>query len=243
MGPRLQAAPVPPGDGTDAYASDMPSPLGRTAAPDRCGIDAATARPARIGILGGTFDPPHCGHVAAALACREALALDRVLLVVANEPWQKVPQRNVTPAEDRLAMVEAAVMGLEGVEASRMEIDRGGPSYTADTVADVLREADRAGLPRPELYLVVGADLVESLSTWKRVEELRPEVTLAVVSRPGTGLVEPDGWRAVTVRGDAVDVSSSEVRERLERGGPPDGLVPRAVVRCIRQRGLYAVRR
>jgi len=132
---------------------------------------------------------------------------------------------------------------LDGVEASRIEIDRGGPSYTADTVAAVLADAARHGLPRPELFLVVGADLVESLSTWKRVEELRPEVTLTVVARPGADPIEPAGWHAVVVHGDAVDVSSSEVRERLERGERLEGLVPEAVVRCIRRRGLYAVGR
>jgi nicotinate-nucleotide adenylyltransferase len=229
--------------GTDAYASGMSNPPDGGTASERGGTDDLPSRPARIGILGGTFDPPHCGHVAAALECRTALALDRVLLVVANEPWQKVPQRNVTPAEDRYAMVEAAVAGLQGVEASRMEIDRGGPSYTADTVAGILADTARAGHPRPELYLVVGADLVESLPTWKRVEELRSEVTLAVVSRPGTKPVEAPDWRSVMVHGDAVDVSSSEVRDRLERGEPLDDLVPEAVVRCIRRRGLYAVGR
>ena len=94
---------------------------------------------ARIGIFGGTFDPVHVGHLVAATWAREELGLDRVLLVVANVPWQKAGTRTVTPAEDRFRMVQAAVGGVAGVEASRIEIDRGGPSYTIDTVRE-LRE-------------------------------------------------------------------------------------------------------
>ena len=102
--------------------------------------------PERIGLLGGSFDPPHNGHLAAAIACRDALALDRLLLVVANDPYQKSGQRAVTPAEDRYAMVHAAVEGIERVEASRIEIDRGGPSYTIETV-EALRD-QAAARPR-----------------------------------------------------------------------------------------------
>src|SRR4051812_49866114 len=91
-------------------------------------------RPARLGVYGGTFDPVHIGHMAVAVNVRHALRLDRLLMVVANVPWQKVGVRVLSPAEDRLAMVMAAVEGLEGVEASRLELDRGGPSYTADTL-------------------------------------------------------------------------------------------------------------
>lgn len=221
----------------------MPRPPHGGTPSERVRTSTTPPRPARIGILGGTFDPPHRGHIAAALACQTVLSLDRVLLVVANEPWQKVPQRNVTPAEDRFSMVEAAVSGLDGIEASRLEIDRGGPSYTADTVDALLSEAACTGRLRPEIYLVIGADLVGSLPTWKRVEDLRQEVTLAVVSRPGSAPVAAAGWHTVMVRGDAVDVSSSEVRQRLERGEPLDGFVPEAVVRCIHRRNLYAVRR
>ena len=90
-----------------------------------------TAQP--IGIFGGTFDPIHVGHLVAAVNVRFALALDRLLLVVANQPWQKEGLRSITPAEDRYALVEAAVGDVPGLEASRIEIDRGGPSYTADT--------------------------------------------------------------------------------------------------------------
>jgi nicotinate-nucleotide adenylyltransferase len=205
---------------------------------------AANGRPARWGLLGGTFDPPHCGHLAAARTCRAALGLDRLLLVVANEPWQKVPQRSVTPAEDRLAMVEAAAALVPGVEACRIEIDRGGPSYTVDTVEALRERARAAGEVPPALYLIVGSDLVPGLDTWSRVDDLRRMVTLVVVTRPQSERVDdPPGWRTVHIQGDPIDVSSSEVRDRVDRGLPVDGLVPDAVVRCIRLRGLYAVPR
>lgn len=168
--------------------------------------------------------------------------MDRVLLVVANEPWQKVPLRSITPAEDRFAMVEAMAPLIPGAEASRLEMDRGGPSYTADTVDELRAEAARRGATL-DLYLIVGSDLVPSLGTWQRVEDLREEVTLAVVARPHSGATLPPGWKAIFVSDDTVDVSSSEVRDRLERGLPVEGLVPPEVIRCILSRGLYAVRR
>lgn len=218
----------------------MSSPPGDVGAPGWSG-SASAPRVERVGLLGGTFDPPHCGHVAAATASVRALALDRLLLVVANEPWQKVPLRAVTPAEDRLAMVESMVPLLERAEASRMEIDRGGPSYTADTVDALLDDASRRGA-NLDLYLIVGADLVGGLDTWHRVDDLRRGVTLAVVARPGSDAPRPPGWDVVYVAEEMVDVSSSEVRELLERGLSVDGLVPSEVIRCIRSRGLYAVR-
>ncbi len=207
-------------------------------------------RPAeRIGLFGGTFDPPHVGHVAALCAITEALSLDRLLLVVANDPWQKSSNRAVTPAEDRFAMAQALAEGLPGVEASRMEIDRGGPSYTVATVEALRAEAAAAGRPAPQIYLVIGADLLADLGTWERADDLRGMVTLAVVSRPPTTTgtapprTVPPGWRVEWVDGPLVDVSSSAVRDVLERGGPIDDLVPAAVIRCIRRRNLYAVDR
>jgi nicotinate-nucleotide adenylyltransferase len=204
-------------------------------------------RSERIGIFGGTFDPPHLGHVAAARAVKNALGLDRLLLVVANDPWQKSPSRVITPAEDRFAMTEALAESVPGVEASRMEIDRGGPSHTVMTAEALLAEAEAAEEPRPDLFLVVGADLVPDLGSWERVDELKGLVTLAVVSRP-TGpapetLTAPWGWRVEWVHGPQVDLSSSEVRAVLARGGPIEDLVPPGVVRCIRRRDLYAVGR
>jgi nicotinate-nucleotide adenylyltransferase len=195
--------------------------------------------PIRIGILGGTFDPPHAGHVAAARAVIAQLDLDRLLLVVANDPWQKSGQRVVSPAADRSALVEALVPEIPGAEASRLEIDRGGPSYSVDTAEEIL--AEEVGQP-VELYLVVGADLVPELESWHRAEDLQRLVTLAIVSRPtGPRPAVPPGWRAERVDGPQVSVSSSEIRDRLAEGRPVEGMVPEAVIHCILRRALYAV--
>ncbi|HMK63057.1 MAG TPA: nicotinate-nucleotide adenylyltransferase [Acidimicrobiales bacterium] len=192
--------------------------------------------PARIGIFGGTFDPVHVGHLVAALEARQALRLDRVLLVVANDPWQKSARRKLTPAEDRFAVVAAAVEGVEGLEASRIEIDRGGKSYTADTV----RELARAHLGA-ELFLVVGADVAGELGTWKRVDELVGTVTLVVVQRGGVREGAVTGrWQVRRVAIPALDISSSDLRRRFRDHRNVDFLVPEPAIRCIRSRGLYA---
>ncbi len=195
--------------------------------------------PTRIGIFGGTFDPPHAGHVAAARAVWEQLGLDRLLLVVANDPWLKSGGRTVSPADDRYALTEVLAGEIPGAEASRLEIERGGPSYSVDTVEEILAEAGGAPV---ELFLVIGADLVPELGSWHRAEDLKRLVRLAVVSRP-TGPVPdvPPGWRAEWVLGPQVPVSSSEVRELLAEGRPVAGMVPGPVIRCIRRRALYAV--
>ena len=130
----------------------------------------------RIGLFGGTFDPPHTGHLAGAVAARSALGLDRVIFVVANEPWQKSNQRSVTKAHHRLAMVRLLVEGVDGIEVSDLEISRGGPSYTIDTVKE-LRDGDH------EVILVVGADAAAGLDSWDRSDELRELVEVAVVDR------------------------------------------------------------
>jgi nicotinate-nucleotide adenylyltransferase len=199
----------------------------------------APEAPARIGIFGGTFDPPHAGHVAAARAVSEQLGLHRLLLVVANDPWQKSGDRAVSPAADRYALTEVLAREIPGAEASRLELDRGGPSYSVDTAEEILAAA---GTSPVELYLVIGADLVPELATWHRAGDLQGLVTLAIVSRP-TGTVPdvPPGWRAARVNGPQVPVSSSQVRALLADGRPVDGLVPEPVIRCIRRRALYAV--
>lgn len=192
----------------------------------------------RIGIFGGTFDPIHNGHLQVAEEVRRALRLDRLLVVVANEPWQK-QDRPVTPAEDRYAMVVAALADQPGLEASRMELDRGGPSYTVDTVRELL-----AGQPDAQLFVVVGADVVGGLSSWHDESALRELVTLAVVERPGAPVVVTlPGWRTVLVPVEPLDVSSTGLRTRLEQGGSVSGTVPASVIRCISRRGLYATGR
>lgn len=197
----------------------------------------------RLGIFGGTFDPVHVGHLVAAVNARHALALDRVLIVVANEPWQKVANRPVTPAADRLAMVEAAVAGHPGLEASAMEIERGGLSYTADTVEELARR-----YPGDELFLLVGADVVGDLDTWERIEAVRAAVTLVAVNRPGADSVPlgPDGpladWRACAIEIPDLEISSTDLRDRARSGRPLDYLVPEPAIRVIRSRRLYAER-
>ena len=190
----------------------------------------------RIGIFGGTFDPIHVGHLVAATNARYSLALDRVLLMVANLPWQKAGSRLVTPAEDRYAVVEAAVDGLDGLEASRLELERGGESYTADTVLEL---ASR--YPQAELYLIIGADVASELDSWERVDVIRARAHLVVVNRPGSPALPPlPGWQVTTVEIPALDVSSTDLRRRAADGRPLDFLIPEGAVQRMRQRGLYA---
>jgi nicotinate-nucleotide adenylyltransferase len=188
----------------------------------------------RIGVFGGTFDPVHVGHIVVACETRAALDLDRVLLVVAGDPWQK-RGRVVASAHDRLMLVGAAVEAVEGVEASGVEVERDGASVTADTLEAF------AG-PHRELFLVLGADAVANMHTWKRLEETRDLATIVVVERLGDAHAEPPGagWKVERVAIPRLDVSSTDIRERLASGRPIDGLVPPAVVHAIDAHGLYA---
>ncbi len=191
--------------------------------------------PERLGIFGGTFDPPHVGHLVTAVNVRHELDLDRVLLVVSNVPWQKVGTREISPPEARLAMVEAAVADVEGLEASRIELDAGGPSYTADTLATLLAEdASR------ELFVILGADAVAGLLTWERHEEVRDAATIVAVERPGTVTIEAlEGWRWQRVEVPRLEVSSTDLRARAVDGRPLDYLVTHEVADWIHAHGLY----
>jgi len=190
-------------------------------------------RPERIGVYGGTFDPVHVGHVVVATECRNALGLDRVLLVVAGDPWQK-RGKVVAEAGRRLLLVQAAVEGIDGVEASDVEIARGTASVTADTLESL------SG-PRRELFLILGADAVANMPTWRRLDETRDLATVVVVERAGDQHASPPGpgWSVERVAIPRLDVSSSEIRDRLGAGRPIDGLVPSEVVREIAAHGLY----
>jgi nicotinate-nucleotide adenylyltransferase len=189
--------------------------------------------PERVGVFGGTFDPVHAGHVVVATETRSQLGLDRVLLVVAGDPWQK-RGRVVAPAADRLALAAVAVDGIESVEPSGIEIERGEASVTADTL-------EALSAPGRELFLVLGADAVANMPTWRRLDETRHLATVVVVERAGDVHSEPPGpgWRVERVSIPRLDISSTDLRERLRDGRPIDGLVPADVVREIRRRGLY----
>jgi len=190
-------------------------------------------------VFGGTFDPPHVGHLVAAVNARHGAGLDRVLLVVANVPWQKLGARDISPAADRLAMVQAAVEGVEGLEASALEIERGGTSYSADTLR-ALRDED----PSRQLFLVLGSDAVAGLPTWERIDEVRDLATILVVERPGSaGARPPAGFRSTVVSVPLLDVSSTEVRARVAEGRPLDYLLTPGVIRTIHERGLYGAGR
>ncbi len=188
----------------------------------------------RIGLFGGTFDPPHIGHLVAAIHVRHVLELDQIWFVVANDPWQKEGTRPITPAADRLALVEAAVADEPGIVASDVEIRAGGPSYTIDTVTR-LRETH----PDTDWSVVLGADTASLLDTWHRAEELRAMIEVVVVNRPGGWAQPPQGWRVEHVTIPAVDVSSSELRSWMAEGRPIRYLVTPSVERMLLDRGAY----
>lgn len=190
-----------------------------------------------LGILGGTFDPPHIGHLAAAVEVRTALDLESVVLMVANDPWQKTGRRSLSSATDRYAMTKLAVSGLEGIEASDLEIRRGGPTYSIDTLEQL-----RSAAPEQHLFLIVGADAAAELHTWHRHEELPDMASLVIVERSGAAHVEaPSGWIVERISMPRLDVSSSELRERAARGASLAPYVCPSVVDEIHRRGLYGL--
>src|SRR5687768_6517707 len=192
--------------------------------------------PKRIGVLGGTFDPIHIGHLAAATEAVRKFDIDRVVFVPAGEPWQK--ERYSAP-EDRYMMTVLGTEGYESFSASRLELDRRGPTYTADTI-DQLRGFHG---PEAQLYFIAGADAVLRLGTWRYLERLAGEVEMIAISRSGSDLSalapEPT-WPPVHVLDIApVDVSASDIRSRVKQGLPIDDLVPYNVLAYIRAQGLY----
>ena len=191
----------------------------------------------RLGVLGGTFDPIHLGHLAAASESLHSFNLDRVLFVPAGDPWQRPAQ---APAEDRFMMVSLGIAGFSTFAASRVEIDRRGPTYTADTF-ETLREFHGEDV---SFFLIVGADAVLNLSTWKKLDRLRELVEIVAVTRPGSELSSfeqrDDLPRVHLQEMPGIDISATVIRERVRRGEPIDVLVPADVARYIRQHGLYS---
>lgn len=200
----------------------------------------AEARPSlRIGVFGGTFDPPHAGHVAVARDVADALGLDRLLWIPARVPPHKQDEA-VSTAAVRLEMVRAAVAADPRFLASEVELDRTGPSYTVDTLRHL-----RALYPEALLFLVLGADQVRTLEHgWKEPTEVLRLATLALMDREGEGAAEaapplPGMERAVHVAVTRVDVSSTRIRAAVAAGEDISAWVPEGVLDVIRRRGLY----
>ncbi len=192
----------------------------------------------RVGLFGGTFDPPHLGHLVTAVNLRHVLKLDIVVLMVANDPWQKHGTREVASAVDRLAMVQAAIKDVDGLVAGDDEISRGGPSFTADTLA-ILHDRYIGA----ELFTIVGDDAAAKFGSWQRANEIAKLSTLVVVDRPGSPLMPPSEfiWNRVEV--PRLEVSSTDLRERFVDGRPLDYLVSAEVLEVIAQRGLYGAQK
>ena len=188
----------------------------------------------RIGLFGGTFDPPHVGHLVTAVNVRYALDLDLVILMVANVPWQKEGSRAIMPASDRLAMVEAAVRDVPGLMPGRQEIEHGGPSYTADTLAVLADE-----FPHADFFTIIGDDAAAGLRTWSRWSEVVERSQLVVVDRPGEPVEVGDDVDWIRVEVPRLEVSSTDLRARFTDGRPLDYLVTQPVLDVIRSRGLY----
>ena len=191
----------------------------------------------RLGVFGGTFDPPHVGHLALAEWAREALALDRVLFVPAGAPPHKRGHR--TPAAARVAMTRAAVRGNAAFRVSTLEARRPGPSYTIDTLRALAARHRGA-----ELWLIVGADMYASMGTWREARAIARLARIAVASRPGAARPARAAWaragQAITwLANPAFEVSSSAVRSRTRSGHSVRYLVPDAVARYIAAHRLY----
>lgn len=187
----------------------------------------------RVGLLGGTFDPPHVGHWLAAVDAFEALALDRLAFVpAAQQPLKQ--HRPAAPAADRLAMVAAMVGNDRRFAVDAVEIERAGLSYTVDTLADYRRQS---GLS--ELFFVIGADALGAFHRWREPERIQELATLVVLRRDDDTVEVPVGVRARPLRSRRVDVSSTEVRARVRAGQSIRGFVPEAVEAYVARAGLY----
>jgi nicotinate-nucleotide adenylyltransferase len=192
-------------------------------------------RNARIGLLGGTFNPIHVGHLLIAQDAMEALDLDRVKFIPAATPPHKPLDRNISGTQ-RLRMVRLAIRGCERFEADDIEVRRGGPSYSVETVGEL-------GLRHPgaEFYFIIGSDSLGELPLWREIRRLARLCTFVVVARPGfaAGMPKGLGLRCRFVEGHLCEISSSEIRRRLARGQSVRWLVPEAVLRYIRRVKLY----
>lgn len=190
----------------------------------------------RVGIMGGTFDPVHLGHLVAASEVAHAFALDEVVFVPTGEPWQK-SDRTVSPAEDRYLMTVVATAADPRFSVSRVDIDRPGPTYTVDTLRDLRRSLG----DDVELFFITGADALAQILSWREPEAVLREAHLVGVTRPGHDLADPGlpAGAATLVEVPALAISSSDCRARVARDEPIRYLVPSGVEAYVHKRGLY----
>jgi nicotinate-nucleotide adenylyltransferase len=188
----------------------------------------------RVGLLGGTFDPPHLGHLVVAECARVELGLDEVRLLVAGEPWMK--HGTTSPVDERLAMARAAVADDEHLSVDVREVRRTGPTYTADTLAEL-----GAAEPDTAWYFVLGEDAAADLYRWERVADAFALATFVIVTRPGHAAPHVDELPGPVeqLQIPQLEVSSTELRERFRSGRATRYLVPVAVDRYVRRHGLY----
>lgn len=188
----------------------------------------------RIALFGGSFDPVHVGHLLVAQAAHEELQLDRLFFVpAAQSPFK--PERQPTPAHQRLRLLRLALAGRDWCEIDEQEIRRGGISYTVDTVSDY-----RDRFPGLELFYLIGADHVMQLPAWRDAEKLAGLVHFVVIPRPGqTAAALPAPFQGRHLSGFPVAVSSSQIRARVGARLPLEPLLPRAVAEAIHNNGLY----
>jgi nicotinate-nucleotide adenylyltransferase len=205
---------------------------------ERTSEDASTPR---LGVFGGTFDPTHQGHLIIAEELRYRLGLDQVLFLLAKSPPHKTSV-TVSPEADRLAMLELAIAHNDGFIISRIDLDRVGPSYTADSLALIRREHPEHGL-----YFLMGEDSLRDLPTWHDPNRIARQAMLVVARRPGIDVdlprvldAVPDArGRVVMVDIPLIEISSSDIRRRVRAGEPIRYQVPDAVERYIRESGIY----
>jgi nicotinate-nucleotide adenylyltransferase len=199
-------------------------------------IDGMESAVRRVGIMGGTFDPIHHGHLVAASEVAARFGLDEVVFVPTGQPWQKADAK-VSPAEDRYLMTVIATASNPRFTTSRVDIDRAGPTYTIDTLRDLRDQYGSAA----ELYFITGADALERILSWKDVDEMFELAHFVGVTRPGFELSDEhlpdDAVRLVTV--PAMAISSTDCRARVAAGLPVWYLVPDGVVQYIAKRRLY----
>jgi nicotinate-nucleotide adenylyltransferase len=197
----------------------------------------------KFGVLGGTFDPVHLGHIRMAEAARDALGLDRVILVPAGQPMSK-PNRPITPAEHRIEMLRLAVKNNSHFMVSTIETERPGPSFTVDTITTLRQQFG----DKTEIYFILGWDSLEQLPEWREPVRLAAMCWLVAVPRPGCprpamktleGKIPGISKRVIFLEKPNIDISATEIREKIARGESIDKLVPGQVAAYIKKHKLY----